>query len=106
MKPNSKEGAPFQNFVMVYNPGCKHCEEMKPEFSKLAEHVQKSGMNINMIAINDGQNDARKKLPGNIGEVDYYPAVFLFKNDKEQSAIEMNPEKDLGKSEDKKDSHA
>lgn len=42
----------------------------------------------------------------NIGEVDYYPAVFLFKNDKEQSAIEMNPEKDLGKSEDKKDSHA
>ena len=54
---------------MVYNPGCKHCQDMKSEWIKLAEKVQTTGMNINMIAINDGQSDARKKLPGNIGEV-------------------------------------
>lgn len=57
-------------------------------------------MGVNMIAVNDGA-DFRKKLPGNIGEVGYYPSIFLFQNNKEQSVIEFNPEKDMGKSDSK-----
>ena len=83
MKPNSNVGLPFQNFVMVYNPNCGHCKEMAPEWVKLAEHVQSTSMGLNIMAINDGSQDVKKKLPGNIGEAEYYPAIYLFKNDKE-----------------------
>jgi hypothetical protein len=43
-----------------------------------------------VIAINDG-SQTKKVIPGTF-EVQGYPSVLLFKNDKDQSLVEFDPE--------------
>lgn len=42
-----------------------------------------------MLSVNDGIQEYKKQLPGNL-KIDYYPYILLLKNDKEQSAEEFN----------------
>ena len=45
---------------------------------------------MNVIAINDGSK-TKKVIPGTF-EVQGYPSILLFKNDKDQSLVEFDPE--------------
>ena len=90
MQPNSKVGAPANNFVMIYDPKCKACNAFKPEYAKIAELVQKNKSKLNVLAINNG-GATPKVIPGNF-EIQYYPTILFFKNDQEKSIVEFNPE--------------
>ena len=45
---------PSMNFVFVYHPNCKYSRNLKPEFERLAQQVVSEGLNVNVMAINDG----------------------------------------------------
>jgi len=81
MQKNSAPGAQFQNIVMIYDPKCKHSQAFKAEFVKFANLVQSEKRPLNVIAINDG-SATKKVIPGTF-EVQGYPSILLFKNDKD-----------------------
>ena len=71
-----------QNLLLVYQPQCPHCQQMKEEWIKLSQTIVQNKVPVNILSINDGIKGYEKILPGNI-KIQYYPMILLLKNDQE-----------------------
>lgn len=76
------------NLVVVYASECNACHNIKPSIIKLAETVQKGGLTLNILGINDSNQQYRKELPGNM-RITGYPKMIYYQMGKK--AIEFNP---------------
>lgn len=82
-----------QNFLLVYHPQCSHCQSMREDWVKLSQKIQQNKLPLNILAVNDGNKEYKKVLPGNLN-IEYYPYILLLKNDKDQSVVEFNSDKE------------
>lgn len=69
-----------QNLLLIYHPQCPHCMKMKDDWITLSNKVSQKKVALNVLSINDGIKDYKKLLPGNL-KIEYYPMIFLLKND-------------------------
>ena len=71
----------------MYHPGCKYSKDMQPEMIKLANAVQSKGLEVNVLAVNDGFAPQIRKEVTNF-KITYYPTILLYSG---KDVIEFNP---------------
>lgn len=67
----------YDNFVLVYAPGCEACWNVKAHFERLSRAVKRTSAPVNLMAVNDGIDGYQKVLPN--ATVSGYPFLALYK---------------------------
>ena len=81
---NGAEAAGSPKIVLYYVPWCPHCKNVMPEWNKLEQEADKTGVAVEKVDCEENPEEAQKQ------DVEGFPTIILFKDGK---AIQYEGEK-------------
>ena len=73
---NGGEAAGAPKIVLYYVPWCPHCKNVMPEWNKLEQEAEKTGVAVEKVDCEEKPEEAQKQ------DVEGFPTIILFKDGK------------------------